>query len=232
MRYFLIFIFTIITGISYGQNFTYPSIKATGQKIIEFVPAGWKIIDSAYGGLNKDGTKDAALIIQHKDSVALLNSMDDTVLTQPGILLLLFKNASSNKYNLIEQSNTFILKHDNSIMTDPYQGLSIEKCILKIDFILFYSMGSWYTSSSSYKFRYDGKEFKLIGADFSSIHRATLDYEEYSYNFLTKKRSGTKGNEQSGTKKTTTKTLPLPSLKTFKTFKEPYTWEVEKGVYL
>jgi hypothetical protein len=223
---------TIYFYISYGQNFSYPSIKATGQRINDFVPTGWTVLDSAYGDLNKDGIKDAAIVIQHRDSISLVNSSEDTVLTQPRILLLLFKNPATNKFSLIEQSNSFILKHDNSIMDDPYQGITIDKGILKIDFHLFYNIGSWYSTSSTYKFRFDGKTFLLIGADLSTIHRATLDYEDYSYNFLTKKKSYTKGNEQSGTKKTTLKTFALTSLKTFKTFKEPYSWEIEPDINL
>ncbi|MBS1670034.1 MAG: hypothetical protein JST94_01015 [Bacteroidetes bacterium] len=223
---------TFYFGVSYGQNFSYPSIKSTGQSITDFVPAGWTILDSAFGDLNKDGIKDAAIVIQHRDSISMVNSLDDTVLTQPRILIVLFKSAANNKFTLTEQSNSFILKHDNSIMDDPYQGITIDKGILKIDFHLFYNMGSWYSTSSTYKFRFDRKTFVLIGADLSTIHRATLDYEDYSYNFLSKKRSYTKGNDQSGTKKTTLKTVALTSLKTFKTFKEPYSWEIETDINL
>lgn len=223
---------TFSFSVSFGQNFVYPVINSQRQNITDLVPAGWKVFDSAYGDLNKDGIKDAAIILQYKDSVLLVNSSEDTVLTQPRILLLLFKNVSNNGFSLIEQSNSFILKHDNPIMDDPYQDISIEKGILKIDFHLFYNMGSWYSTSSTYKFRFDGKAFVLIGADLSTIHRATLDYEDYSYNFLTKKRSYTKGNGQSDAKKTTLKTFVLTSLKTFNTFKEPYSWEIESDISL
>lgn len=232
MRQTLIFILTIFINVSYGQSFLYPVIKSNGQNIVDFVPVGWIILDSAYGDLNKDGLKDAAIILQHKDSVSLVNSSEDTVLTQPRILLLLFKNPADNKFSLIEQSNSFILKHDNSIMDDPYQGIAIDKGILKIDFHLFYNAGSWYSTSSTYKFRYDRKKFILIGADLLTIHRATLDYEDYSYNFLTKKKTYTKGNEQNGTKKIALKNFALSSIMTFKTFKEPYSWKVERDVNL
>jgi hypothetical protein len=232
MRYTPIFILTILFNVSYGQAFLYPVIKSNGQSIVDFVPVGWTVLDSAYGDLNNDGLKDAAVILQHKDSVSLVNSSEDTVLTQPRILLLLFKNTANNKFLLIEQSNSFILKHDNSIMDEPYQGIAIDKGVLKIDFHLFYSMGSWYSTNSTYKFRYEGKQFILIGADLSTIHRGTLDYEDYSYNFLTKKRSYNKGNEGKGTKKTSLKRFTLTSLKTFRTFKEPYSWEIEAGINL
>jgi len=232
MRHTLIFILTILINVSYGQTFLYPVIKSNGQNINDFVPLGWAILNSAFGDLNKDGLKDAGIILQHKDSVSLVNSLEDTVLTQPRILLLPFKNAANNKFSLVEQSNSFILKHDNFIMDDPYQGITIDKGVLKLDFHLFYNAGSWYSTNSAYKFRYDGSRFILIGADLLNIHRATLEYQEYSYNFLTKKRSYTKGNEQTGTKKTSVSILDLSSFKTFKTFKEPYSWEIETAINL
>lgn len=232
MRHFLTFILTIYYGFSFGQHFAYPSIKSTGQSIIDFVPAGWTILDNAYGDLNKDGSKDAAIVIQHRDSVSLVNSLEDTVLTQPRILLILFKKPSENSLQLVEQSNSFILKYENSAMDDPYQELAINNGILEIKYHLFYNMGSWYVTNTVYKFRYQKKQFILIGADNFSFHRATHDFENYSYNFLTKKRALTKGNDNKGTKKTTWKSLNISKFKTLKTFIEPFTWEVEKDMYL
>ncbi len=232
MRQLLIFILTIFFCVSYAQDFVYPSIKTTGQNIHDFIPAGWAILDSACGDLNKDGIKDAAIILQLKDSISLVNSTEDTVVTKPRILLLLFKNVAGNQFVLKEKSNSFILQNDNPTMDDPYQGILIEKGILKIDFHLFSNMGSWYTTSSNYKFLYNGFNFILIGADHLTIHRATLDYEDYSYNFQSKKRSYTKGNEQRGTKKTSIKILTKKSFYTFKTCKQPFSLEIEPGVYL
>ena len=74
-------------------------------------------------------------------------------------------------------------------------------------------MGSWYVTNSAYKFRYQQHQFVLIGADNFSFHRATQDFEDYSYNFLTKKRVLTKGNDDKGTKKTPLKSLNIATLK-------------------
>ena len=200
--------------------------------ISDFIPTGWKILDSVKDDLNKDYIDDAAIILQHRDSVTIVNADGDTTLTQPRILLILFKNTVSNKFELTEQSNTFILKHDNPAMDDPYQGLAINKGVLEISFNLFYNMGSWYITNAIYKFRYQEEQFVLIGVDNSSFHRATHDYENFSYNFLTKKRTLTKGNDNDGKEKTTWKALKIVTLKTLKTFTEPFSWEVEKDVYL
>jgi hypothetical protein len=223
MRHFLLFILTIFVSVSYGQDFAYPSIKSKGQSIIDFVPVGWTILDSVSGDINRDSIKDAAIIIQHRDSITLVNGLEDTVLTQPRILLILFKKPVDYSLELIEQSNSFILKHDNSAMDDPYQELAINNGVLEVKFHLFYNMGSWYVTNAFYKFRYQQEQFVLIGAGNSSFHRATHDFEDYSYNFLTKKRALTKGNDNKGTKKTTWKPLNVSPLKTLKTFSEPFT---------
>ena len=52
-----------------------------GSKAVDFVPISCSILDNAYGDLNKDGIKDAAIILQHKDSVSVINGLQDTVLT-------------------------------------------------------------------------------------------------------------------------------------------------------
>jgi len=111
------------------------------------VPISWTILDSAYGDLNKDGIKDAAIILQHKASVSVINGLQDTVLTQPKILIILFKNCFDSSFALIEQRSSFILKHDNSAMDDPYQEMAIKYKVLEIKFHLFYNMGSWYVKT-------------------------------------------------------------------------------------
>jgi hypothetical protein len=232
MRHILTFILIIFFSVSYAQDFVYPSIKSKGQTVADFVPVGWMILDSACGDLNKDGIKDAAVVIQHRDSVSFVNSLKDTVLTQPRILLILFKNTSGNNFTLIEQSNSFILKHDNAAMDDPYQQLAVNNGILEVKFHLIYNMGSWYVINATYKFRYQQGQFVLIGANHSSFHRGTHDFEDYSYNFLTKKRAFKKGNDNKETQKTIWKPVNVSVLKTLKTFKEPFTWEVEKDVFL
>ena len=95
------------------------------------MPISWTILDSAYGDLNKDGIKDATIILQHKDSVSVINDLQDTVLTQPRILIILFKNRFESSFALIEQNSSFILKYDNSAMDDPYQEMAIKNGVLE-----------------------------------------------------------------------------------------------------
>jgi hypothetical protein len=234
MRPILTFILLLVLECSFAQNFSYPSIWQSGSSITDFVPSSWTIIDSALGDLNKDNLIDYAVVLQHADSVTISKTEDDivdTVLTQPRMLLILFKSSNNSLY-LAEQNNSFILNHDNPDMEDPYQFCKIDKGILQIAFRLFYNMGSWYVNNATYKFRYQNNQFALIGAEYRSFHRASQDFEEYSYNFLAGKRSLTSGNEEKRTKKTEWKTLKIFPLQTLKTFHQPFTWEVEDDMYL
>ena len=172
MRQLLTTIFLLTFGIAFGQDFSYLSINNQGKDINSFIPNGWTLLDSTKGDLNKDNHNDLVLIIQHKDSVTIFkNDSDysDTVLTQPRILIILFHNQTANQYQLVEQSNSFILNHDDPNMEEPYQDISVSNCVLKIDFQIFMNEGGWGMSNNSYKFRYQDNQFVLIGADYNSF---------------------------------------------------------------
>jgi hypothetical protein len=230
-------LFTLILSFAIAtccaQEFPYPPIIQTAKIIDEFIPAGWVIHATAAGDLNKDKINDVAIVFQYKDSIKVIKGNDpaNTVITQPRMLAIFFKDADNN-YTLVEQNSSFILNHDNPSMEDPFTAIKISNGFLQIDFNSFYNMGSWQNGNSSYKFQYRDKQFTLIGAEHLSIHRSSLDYEIYSYNFLTKKRKLTIGNEKKGTKGSSWKPVNITELKTFATFRTPYSWEVEPGKFL
>jgi len=232
MKQLLTILFLIIFVHSFGQVFSYPKIKATGNSISNFIPNEWKLLDSAKGDLNGDKNDDIAFILQYKDSISIEKiefEEKDTVITQPRILVLAFFNPTRNEYELIEQSNTFILNHDNPNMEEPYQNIIIKKGVLRIDFAIFMNMGGWGMSNNSYKFRYQDNEFKLIGADYNYTNRGSGETENRSYNFLTTKVKISTGNISSDKEKIQLRKFKFDKLKTFKTFKQPFTWEIEKN---
>lgn len=218
----------------HAQQFTYPVLQQEVTETKDIVPEGWSVHYAAVGDLNGDNQHDAAFVLQYKDSVQVLKEEDgytDTVITQPRILAILFKTAKG--FRLMLQSNTFILPHDDPRMEDPFDGMNIVNRVLEIKFRYWYNIGTYYMGFTSYKFRYQDEDFKLIGADYKTFHRASHDYEDRSYNFLTKKRSVIKGNDNEDKKPTTEwGKINLPELKTFKTFTKPNTWEVEEFIYL
>ena len=235
MRRILITLFILTFGFAFGEDFSYPTINKQGQNIHSFIPSGWSLLDSAQGDLNNDSHNDWVLVIQHNDSVLVVKKEigdNDTVITQPRVLLILFYNPTSKQYQLAEQSNSFILNHDNPNMEDPYKDISINKGVLKIDFYIFMNMGGWGMSNNSYKFCFQNNDFALIGADYNYVNRASGETENRSYNFLTNKVKVSTGTIESNKQKTVWRTLDLKRLKTFQTFIKPFTWEVEKDYYI
>ena len=235
MRPLLLIIFTLTIAFASGQNFSYPVINTYGRTLPDFIPSNWVLLDSVSGDLNNDQVKDWAFVIQYRDSVSLIkNDKDysDTVITQPRILVIAFYDKATAQYELTEQSNTFILNHDSPTMDEPFQDITISKGILQIDFLIFMSAGGWGMSNNIYKFRYENKSFVLIGADYNATNRASGEMEDRSYNFLTKKVSISTGNISAEKLKTVWRKFKMDALKTFSTFTQPFTWEVEKDYYL
>ncbi len=239
MRYIKIsvgLLFVVALNMARAGSFSYPDIKPCGTAIGQFVPPGWKVIDSAFGDLNKDKAGDMALVIQHNDSIALVDTgMDgqpDTVFMQPRILAIFFYDKVTRQYRLIEQSNSFIVGRDNPYMDEPFRGILIARGVLSIQFFLWYSAGSWEMSNHAYKFRYQNNQFELIGADYLETNRASGKTNDRSYNFVTQKVKVSTGNISNNRKKVTYHNIAQKEMKTLKTFEEPFTWEVENGFYL
>jgi len=234
MRPFLIIIVFLNAGLLFGQNFAYPTIKQNGVLIRAFIPAGWTILDSTIGDLNNDKLLDAIVILQDVDTISLIkieNEIEDTLVTRPRILIILFKTKSDNSFHLVEQSNTYILTYDDPFADDPYQSTTITKGILQINFHWYPNSGNDF-KSSIYKFRYQAGDFVLIGAEFEESNKVTHDFTNYSYDFLTKKRILSKGNWDKKIDNKSTISLNFKDLKTIGTLKQPYTWEVENGINL
>jgi hypothetical protein len=235
MKALLLFL-TLCSGFCFAQKFTYPTVRAEGKTIQDFVPKGWVILASAVGDLNKDNLPDAAIILQHKDSTNFIETLPggDTmhVVTQPRILIVLLKNAADNQFHLAAQNNDFVMLHDQPNIEEPFQEMKIAKGTLQLDYQLFCNMGCSDITNITYKFRYQGNDFALIGADYNSINRMSHAGEAYSFNFLTRKR--THGISKSDNDKGTgdTKPINITSLKTLKTLKQALSWQVEKDFYL
>lgn len=236
MRPVLLVVCLFYSGVVFGQAFSYPTLKSTCHSLTDIVPPHWIILDSVGGDLNNDGVRDYALALQSIDSVQL-TANEDTTKAKARILAILFGTQNKGTLHLKIQSNTFILCHDNPYMDDPYDGLHIEKNVLSINFRLWYSWGSWWTSQLTYKFRYQTNEFKLIGFESYNLHRATMETKSHSINFLTGKHKITWSTEgeydaENYKEKEEWKTFKLNTLKTFRTFKKPLSWRFEDDIVI
>jgi hypothetical protein len=242
MRKLLLLTILLNATVAFGQDWTlpteadYPKLEKYGQTVESFVPKSWKTVDKATGDLNGDKIPDAVVVIRGSDA-KFINKNDGLGVeefdTNPRILLVLIRNALVNRYELIEQSNSFIITPDSPTMSEPFLAVKIKNGVLQLDFEIFYSAGSWGTSQASYKFKYTDGEFALIGADKTESARNTGETETRSYNFLTNRMSITTGNFATDTKnKVKWKTYRVGKLKTFRTFAKPFEWEIEPDYFV
>jgi hypothetical protein len=233
MRLLLTFLLLLASGLSFGQDFTYPTIKKEAKRLNDFAPAGWMVLDSALGDLNKDGLVDAAVILQRRRNL-VTDITHGTMVIHPRILLILFRNPSGNSFSVKEQSNSAIPggsweepeekdpDYDNHREPTSSMSVGIHKGVLRVNYEFF--MPYSHETSSSYVFRYQQGQFALIGADKFSNFFQSSRYTDVSYNFLTKKvktKEGSLGDDKSTIEWSTLKTTEL---KTLKTLKEPLDW--------
>lgn len=230
-------------GVVFGQSefknptaADYPKLEKTGQNIEDFVPKNFTLVEKACGDLNADKVADCALVIKGTDP-RFLNKNEGLGTpvfdTNPRILVILFRDQTKNQYELVEQNNSFIIPADSPTMEEPFQAVSIKNGVLQLDFQIFMNAGGWGMTNAGYKFKYRQGEFALIGADINESQRNTGETEDTSYNFLTGKAKISKGNFSSDkNSKVRWKTYKSAKLQTFKTFKAPFTWEIEPNNFI
>lgn len=218
----------------------YPRIRKAGHTITDFVPRDFAVVDSATGELNGDGDSDVAVVIKGNLERFLNTNKNlgtDIYDTNPRILLILFGN--ENGLRLAEQNNSFIIAPDSPASSEPFVDISIKNRVLRIDLELWQSAGSWSTTNATYKFRYSGRDFRLIGAELEEYMRNSVETERRSYNFLTRRKKVTnairEGLEDHAKYKPPTvrwSRLRRPSRKSLRAYGPAFSWEVESGIFL
>lgn len=178
---------------------TYPAIAERGAAAKDFVPQGWTIETEQKGDLNKDGRPDLALVVRMNDPAnVLVNSgMGDSPFnTNPRILVVGF-GQTDGSYRRVVANHAFIPRRDNPVQADFYSGLSIKQGLLRVDFENFMSAGGWGAWTATYAFRWQGKNFVLVGYDRSEVQRNSGETLDFSVNYLTGKRKTAKGSIES-----------------------------------
>jgi hypothetical protein len=217
----------------------YPKVHASGATAESFVPKGWKVISQATGDLNGDKLNDIALVVKAQNEKYIQANSDMGVQifdTNPRMLIVLFKN--KNGYTLGELNKTIIPIADGPTMDEPFKSVAIKKNVLELSFTVFYSAGSWFTSNSTYKFKYSGQQFELIGADVCEVQRNSGEQTDLSYNFLSNKLKVTSNmitgddGEVDEKPKVKWRNLPHRKLKAMSTFLKLYEWSVLKDCNL
>lgn len=224
--------------LSFAQKtFIFPKIKTQGPSVEQFTPADWTVVDQAYGDLNNDGLADLAVILEYDkaiDETRVYGDNSSAIIKEtqkPRILALCFKDKSSGNYYLSTQNNDFILRsEEGGKLGDPLQKIAIKDQQLYLRF----QGGSEWRWELGYTFKFENKDWFLTSAINLYFNQNTGDMTERVYDFKTRELFTTVGNlhRRDIANKKTSEVLYFSQLRTFKTFKKPWAWEIIPNVYL
>jgi len=219
------------------KTFIFPKIKTQGSSVEQFTPADWTVIDRTYGDLNNDGLADLAVILEYDkaiDETRVYGDNSSAIIKEtqkPRILALFFKDKSSENYYLSTQNNDFILRsEEGGKLGDPLQKIAIKDQQLYLRF----QGGSEWRWELGYTFKFENKDWFLTSAINLYFNQNTGDMTERVYDFKTRELFTTVGNlhRRDIANKKTSEVLYFSQLRTFKTFKKPWAWEIIPNVYL
>ena len=205
-----------------------------GNKMEDFVPKHWSAIMKVDGDLNKDGLADTALIVEQENPNNIsITEYNDTLNTNPRVLLVLFKQengtyklAAKIDRGFIEPSKT---EEDPSLLDPLGEGdINIKNNTLRLKFQYFYSAGSWSITNVEYVFRFQNSHFELIGVETNSFDRSTGEETIESFNLSTNKLEITTGGNMFGENEDNPKKIT----KTFMYNPKPILDNMEATAYL
>lgn len=238
MKVFCFYILMLSVQISFAQKtFVFPKIKAQGVSAEQFTPTNWTVIDQVYGDLNNDATDDLAVVFEFNKTIDETrvygdNNTDIIKETQkPRILALFFKDKSTGTYSLSTQNNDFILRsEEGGKLGDPLQQIAIKDQQLYLRF----QGGSEWRWELGYTFKFENKDWVLTSAINLYFNQNSGDMTERVYDFKTRELFTTVGNlhRRDIANRKTSEVLYFSQLRTFKTFKKPWAWEIMPNVYL
>ncbi|KLT63804.1 hypothetical protein [Pedobacter sp. BMA] len=219
------------------KTFLFPKIKQEGNSLEQLTPSNWTIIETANGDLNNDGVNDLAVIFESTKTIDENrtygdNNSDIIKETQkPRILAIFFKVASSNSYRLATQNNDFILREkEGGKLGDPLTQMNIKEGQLYLRF----KGGAEWRWEMGYTFKFENNDWFLTSAINLYFNQNTGDMTERVYDFKTRELFTTVGNlhRRDVANRKTSEVLYFSQLRTFKTFKKPWAWEIMPDVYL
>ncbi|PWS29585.1 hypothetical protein DHW03_04595 [Pedobacter yonginense] len=235
---FYLLISLLFTQVGFAQNtFSFPKIKSEGTSVQALTPNNWGIIESANGDLNNDGIEDLAVIFESDKTTDETRTYGDNTTEiiketqKPRILAIFFKDKATGIYHLSNQNNDFILRsEEGGKLGDPLQQIAIKDQQIYLRF----QGGSEWRWELGYTFKFENKDWFLTSAINLYFNQNSGDMTERVYDFKTRELYTTVGNlhRRDIANRKTSEVLYFSQLRTFKTFKKPWAWEIMPNVYL
>jgi hypothetical protein len=181
-------LFLILAASSAAQDsvplFKAPALPAFVREPSEFVPEGWKLIAVKSGDLNGDKQPDAAVLMRMTDP-ANIKPVDTKIFsyshddTNPYLLAVGFARADG--YELAVTNHSLFPDYTAPMHGDtPPDGntMGVSRGVLTLSF-------EHLRSTDQYRFRWDGRDFTLIGFECHGV--AGGSYLGLSANYLTRR---------------------------------------------
>ncbi|RYD77319.1 MAG: hypothetical protein EOP55_09555 [Sphingobacteriales bacterium] len=228
----------LVAQISFAQKtFLFPKVKPQGNSIAQLTPNNWSVIETANGDLNNDGNEDLAVIFESNkviDETRTYGDNNSEIIKEtqkPRILAIYFRDKSTEIYRLSTQNNDFILRsQEGGKLGDPLNQIGIKDQQLYLRF----QGGAEWRWEMGYTFKFENKDWFLTSAINLYFNQNTGDMTERVYDFKTRELFTTVGNlhRRDVANRKTSEVLYFSQLRTFKTFKKPWAWEIMPNVYL
>ena len=172
-----------------------PQLPAAAATVESLVPEGWTIEQRHQADFNRDGSLDVLLLLRE--------------LAAPGstprrVLLVALATATPPGYARSAANAQLVPRDASGSLEDPMADGEITVWPGGFDLKLgmMPAAGSYLAATMRYRFRLEGRCFRLIGYDRAETHRGTLEVRDVSVNFLTGEVIRTTGNAQSNATRT------------------------------
>ena len=176
-----------------------PAFSSTPSSFDVLIPAGWKLISTATGDLNRDGVEDVALVLEETNpsNIKPNDGLGPPVLNLNARRLLVLVGTSNGYRKAFSRDDLLPAENQEGMgcLDDPLNngGVAIVGDKLSIELQDWRSCGSYGVVKEKFTFRLQGTRFRLIGYDRSESSRSTGERSEYSTNYLTGKKKITTG---------------------------------------
>lgn len=153
------------------------------------IPSNYSVVDSVLGDLDKDGVDELVVAYNTK-------SDEDEIKEGVPRELIIYKKRNNQWVVWQKSMQALYESSDGGMMGDPFGEITIEKGVLKI----LQEGGSAWKWNHTDQYRYDGKDFKLIGYK-SVAGRNCTEWEMVDFNLVTGKITVKKEFERCETEK-------------------------------
>lgn len=186
-----------------------PVLPSKAATLAGFVPAGWQIAQRHQADFNRDGRTDALVLLQPVPAEATATAAGPGR-SPPRVLAVLLRVRGG--WVLAERNHRLVPQVDLSSQEDPLSNgeITVRPGGFSISLGLAATMGSYQAATLRYRFRHEGGCMRLIGYDRLEVHRATLDTQDLSINFLNGAVLHTNGNAQTEVSQQRRERLPTP----------------------